>query len=105
MVDIIRAELGNPYDPDERPIPEPTPVRDALLPDLHLGCPVRCLQTNREILENRLLCILLNKLATIDILDEIVDEEGHCPAKAFVVKMDEEASPIYRPDDFTHCKH
>ena len=100
MVDIIRAELDNSYDPDERSIPEPTPVRDALLPDLHLGCPVRCLQTNREILENRLLCILLNRLATIDILDEIVDEEGDCPAKPFVLKMDEEASPIYRPDDF-----
>lgn len=37
MVDIIRAELDNSYDPDERSIPEPTPVRDVLLPDLFLA--------------------------------------------------------------------
>ena len=98
MVDITGSKIGEIYDPEEHSIPIPAPLRDALLPDLHLGCPVRCLQTNREVLENRLLCILLNKLATIDILDEVVDEEGSCPANPFVVKMDEGASPIHRPD-------
>jgi hypothetical protein len=98
MVNVMRDQVVDSYDPDERSIPEPTPVRDVLLPDLHLGCPVRCLQTNRGVLENRLFAILLNKLATVDILDEIFDEEGNRPAKPFVVKMDEDAPPIHRPD-------
>mmetsp|Transcript_30468 Transcript_30468/g.65917 ORF Transcript_30468/g.65917 Transcript_30468/m.65917 type:complete len:707 (+) Transcript_30468:323-2443(+) len=103
LEDIAIAERGEDpetYDPDEHAVGKPTPVRDKLLPDLHIGVGgIKCTHTNREILENRLLSIVLNKLATIDVLSELSDEEGNRPAKPFVVKMESGGKAIYRPDE------
>jgi hypothetical protein len=52
------------YDPDSRRLAEPTLIDDRLLPDLYLGYgDALCTHTQREILHNRLLSILLNRLA------------------------------------------
>ena len=103
LEDIIipeRGENADTYDPDEHAVGQPTPVRDKLLPDLHIGVGgIKCTHTNREIVENRLLSIILNKLATVDVLSEVSDEDDNYPAKPFVVRMESAGKAIYRPDE------
>jgi hypothetical protein len=61
------ANTGNHkrFDPHSKQMPPPVPIDDRLLPDLHLGWggDVMCTHSQREILQNRLLSCLLNRLA------------------------------------------
>ena len=51
------------YDPNDRSLPAPTLLNESLLPDLYLGWgDAQCTHTKQEILRNRLLCVLLNRL-------------------------------------------
>lgn len=55
--------VDHKYDPLSRAMKEPQPIDERLLPDLHLGWgSAQCTHTQRQILENRLLAVLLNKL-------------------------------------------
>jgi len=107
LEDAIIAERGDscsPYDPDERTLGEPIAIRNMLLPDLHVGMGgVSCTHTNREILENRLLSVLLNRLATVDVLAELDGEEGDCPAKPFAVQAEPRGKKMYRPDELVRA--
>lgn len=52
------------YDPEGREMADPVPINPRLFPGLHLGWGhAKCTHTNREVLKNRLLSVLLNKLA------------------------------------------
>eukprot|EP00568_Trieres_chinensis_P011113 CAMPEP_0183296648 /NCGR_PEP_ID=MMETSP0160_2-20130417/4107_1 /TAXON_ID=2839 ORGANISM="Odontella Sinensis, Strain Grunow 1884" /NCGR_SAMPLE_ID=MMETSP0160_2 /ASSEMBLY_ACC=CAM_ASM_000250 /LENGTH=355 /DNA_ID=CAMNT_0025458281 /DNA_START=60 /DNA_END=1127 /DNA_ORIENTATION=+ len=102
MVELARKgaeEKGGPeYEPDVRAEGAPSSAGDGMLPDLHLGLGgARGTHTNRQVLENRLLSALLNKLSTVDMLDEIRDEDGNFPAREFVVKMDKDGEAMNRP--------
>jgi hypothetical protein len=51
------------YDPHGTKMSDPVPVNPRLFPGLHLGWgDAQCTHTNREVLKNRLISILLNKL-------------------------------------------
>ncbi|GAX14805.1 hypothetical protein FisN_29Lh004 [Fistulifera solaris] len=53
------------YKPEGRAMAPPVPINPRLLPDLHLGWGnAQCTQTNREVLLNRLVAVLMNKLAS-----------------------------------------
>ena len=53
----------NQYDPHSTKMADPVPINPRLFPGLHLGLGgVQCSHTNREVLKNRLLSVLLNKL-------------------------------------------
>lgn len=84
-----------PYDPDEFEVMEATPVDERTLPGLHMGMSgVKRTQNRRGILENRLICILMNNLSSNDIRHEFPDAPG-----PFSVVMDAGGSPITRPED------
>lgn len=52
------------YEPHSKALGTPKPIDERLLPDLHLGWgSAECTHTRRQILENRLLAVLLNRLA------------------------------------------
>ena len=59
-----KESSGNNYDPGDRSLPVPTPINPRLLPDLYLGWgSAECTHTKREIIRNRLLGVLVNKLS------------------------------------------
>ncbi|CAB9497137.1 Arginine repressor, C-terminal domain [Seminavis robusta] len=75
------------YDPEDRSFPEPSPINERLLPDLHLGWgDAQCTHTKREIVANRLMCVLFNKLSYNYYKREQKESD------LFVVKMDESAN-------------
>lgn len=52
------------YKPEGRAMSPPIPINPRLLPDLHLGWGnAQCTHTNREVLLNRIMAVLMNKLA------------------------------------------
>ena len=52
------------YNPNSRKMKRPRPLYERLFPDLHLGWgDALCTHTEIEVLKNRLICVLLNKLA------------------------------------------
>lgn len=58
------AKIG-PYDPDSKKLPASILVDDRLFPDLYLGFgDALSTHTQREILQNRLLSVVLNRLST-----------------------------------------
>jgi hypothetical protein len=60
----IQLKDDNQYNPNDRSFPSPTPIDERLLPDLYLGWgDTKCTHTKREILLNRLVSVLLNKLS------------------------------------------
>ena len=90
------------YDPDDRSLPKPMPLNERLLPGLHLGWgEAECTHTKREIIQNRLLCVLLNRLGRnyyyYTGLENGADED------LFSVKMTESSDPIFRPAGFVQA--
>jgi hypothetical protein len=52
------------FDPYDKSLPKPKPLNQRLFPDLHFGWgDAECTHTKREIIRNRLFCVLLNKLS------------------------------------------
>jgi len=63
MEELTRSVNGA-YDPDDKSLPEPTPIDERILPDLYFGWGnAKCTHTKRECLENRLVALLLTKLS------------------------------------------
>lgn len=57
------CEPSEKYDPLDRSMPQPKPINDRILPGLHMGWgDAVSTHTKREILRNRLLAVLLNRL-------------------------------------------
>jgi hypothetical protein len=89
-----------PYDPQSKAMAPPQPINERLLPGLHLGFggPANeCTHTHRQILQNRLLCVLLNKLASnyyLTFLDDSELKREHAP---FIVKIHKDSPPITKP--------
>lgn len=55
---------GPLFEPNDRSLPEPSPISQRLFPDLYFGWGlVKCTHTRREIIRNRIVAILLNRLA------------------------------------------
>lgn len=80
------------YDPNSKSMKPPVPVDARFLPGLHIGWgAASCTHTQREILKNRLLSVLLNRLASnYYYLDE----------KPFIVKIDRNsAHSISKPHE------
>lgn len=97
MEELLKQQQGS-FDPESRSLFEPTPVHDAILPDLYLGWGnAECTHTNREIVKNRLMCCLLNRLGM-----NYCSRNEEC-AEAFVVRMDERASDITNSADFVEA--
>lgn len=66
MEDRVRKSDNNDvkYDPNDKSLPDPTPINSQILPDLHMGLGGTCnTHTKRETLINRLTALLLNKLS------------------------------------------
>ncbi|VEU45151.1 unnamed protein product [Pseudo-nitzschia multistriata] len=91
MEDRIRGS-GATYDPSDRSHPEPVPINNTILPDLHMGWgDAKVTHTKREVLCNRLFAVLLTKLSYNYELrktkktDNIDDDSGE---PYFVVQMD-----------------
>jgi hypothetical protein len=86
------------YDPEDRSFPEPSVINERLLPDLHLGWgDAQCTHTKREIVCNRLLCVLLNRLS----YNFYKKEQNQ--SDLFVLMMDESGAAskaIVEPQDF-----
>lgn len=92
----VLTEMGNqkggtPYQAGSRKLPPPMLIDDRLLPDLHLGFGnALSTHTQREILMNRLLSVLLNRLTTNYMLNMKKEE--------FVVIL-ENGKEIRKPED------
>ena len=83
------------YDSHSRSLPEPTPINQRLLPDLHLGWgDAKCTHTKREVIRNRLLCVLFNKLSY-----NFYKKEQH-QKDLFAIQMNEASKMLYYPQDF-----
>lgn len=92
--EAVKSTAG--YDPDDRSFPEPTPISERLLPDLYMGWgSAKCSHTKREIIRNRLFCVLFNKLSY-----NFYKKEQKQP-DLFVVKMTPETDEaMWTPQDF-----
>mmetsp|Transcript_19329 Transcript_19329/g.28604 ORF Transcript_19329/g.28604 Transcript_19329/m.28604 type:complete len:643 (-) Transcript_19329:116-2044(-) len=82
---------NNLYDPDDRSLPEPTPINQRLFPDLYFGWgSAECTHTNREIIRNRLMATILNRLAhnycIIESTETEISHKDH-EQNVFAVKM------------------
>ena len=79
------------YSPDSKAMGTPKAVHERLLPDLHIGWgSAQCTHTHRQILKNRLLAILLNRLAS---------NYYFLSQSPFVVQMEESGKAISKPGD------
>ena len=93
--DDIQETTGTTYDPDDQSLPEPTPINPRLLPDLYMGWgSAKCTHTKREIIRNRLLAVILNKLS-YNVYKKEQDKTDF-----FAVKMKENSKEIKCPGDF-----
>jgi hypothetical protein len=82
------------YEPNSKEMKKPVPVDERFLPDLHIGFgSAKCTHTQREILKNRLLSVLLNRLAS---------NYYYRSERLFEVHMDDDKSSkkIARPSEF-----
>jgi len=87
------------YNPEDKSMPIPTPVNERLLPGLFYGWGVaNCTHTKREIVRNRLMSVLLNRLGRnyfyYSTKENVAKETLIC------LKISEFTLPIYRPSDF-----
>lgn len=93
---------GEAYDPDAYPVDIPKPLDRPLLPDLFLGFGgARGTHTHRQVIQSRLLAVLLNKLGANDAGDKLSEDEMN-RRERFVVKINvggEERS-VDRPCQF-----
>jgi hypothetical protein len=91
------GHFENGYDPHSRAMNAPSPIDERFLPDLHEGWgSALCTHAKREILQNRLLCVLLNRLSSNYFYSGCKKEPP------FVVRMDETDDAedvITKPDD------
>ena len=96
----IRKEKDS-YDPDSRSMGESVPVHETLLPDLHAGWgDAQGTHTQREILRNRLLCCILNRLGHNYHIDSQRIQGKKTPLSKFVLRMDANSPDITKPHDF-----
>jgi hypothetical protein len=80
------------YDPEGRNMVDPLPINPRLFPGLHLGWGnAKCTHTNREVLKNRLLSVLLNKLGA----NYYMKSKGE--TDIFSVQISEKAQEITTP--------
>jgi hypothetical protein len=83
------------YDPEDISLPEPTPINERILPGLYMGWgDAECTHTKREIIRNRLLGVLFNKLSYNYYKKE--QKAGDL----FVVQMDPKSQKCYYPANF-----
>ena len=55
---------GPSFEPNDRSLPEPSPISQRLFPDLYFGWGSgKCTHSRREIIRNRIVAVLLNRLA------------------------------------------
>jgi len=101
QVEQIIRTLSGSYEPDEKPINQPVAVSEILLPDLHMGAGgIRKTHTNRQIVQNRLFSILMNRLMANYIVDD-VEYMWHCTQPVFQVKINRDDNlTITAPSDF-----
>lgn len=81
---------------------DPTPINPRLFPGLHLGWGdgTKCTHTNREVIQNRLLSVLLNRLgANYHTLTEHGNENAP-DDELFRVQMTGDSEPITTPWEF-----
>ena len=72
---LIGMEEEPHYDPHSKKLPAPKPIDDRVLPDLCTGYgDTLCTHTQREILYNRLLSVLLNRLSSNYLADNGQEE-------------------------------
>lgn len=91
----IQSSEDEDYDPQDKSFPPPTPLNERLLPDLHVGWgEAVCSHTKREIMLNRLISVLLNKLS----YNYYLVESGAPIESLFVVQVGDKECQF--PDEF-----
>lgn len=94
------------YSPHSTALPEPTPIDQRWLPDLYLGWggpTAQCTHTHRQILQNRLISVLLNRLASNyapSAYENEADGDSGNQWMPFILKMDSSSVDITKPSDF-----
>lgn len=92
----IPIDASYKYDPDGRSMPEPVPANPRLLPGLHLGWgAAKCTHTHREIVNNRLLSVLLNRLGANYHIHAYKQNED-----IFALQMTDDDDPVTTPSEF-----
>jgi hypothetical protein len=104
--DSEHVEVSKVYNPEDLSLPEPSPINERILPGLHLGWGnAKCTHTKREVIRNRLLAVVLNKLSNNYHMLEI----GAKDDELFIVKMTKDAKECSRPGEFVEelmrCGH
>uniref|UniRef100_A0A7S1BN76 Uncharacterized protein n=1 Tax=Corethron hystrix TaxID=216773 RepID=A0A7S1BN76_9STRA len=88
------------YNPHEVEVSVPVPVEEVTLPDLHWGHgKVARTHSKREIIENRLISILLNRLSFNNMKNEFPVRKNDKPG-TFGIKMEEDGDLITTPETF-----
>lgn len=83
------------YDPEDISLPEPTPINERIFPGLYMGWgDAKCTHTKREIIRNRLLAVLFNKLSHNYYKKELKSGD------LFVVQMDSKSKKCLYPGMF-----
>ena len=102
------VQVSKEYDPEDMSLPEPTPINERILPGLHLGWgDAKCTHTKREIIRNRLLAVLLNKLShNYHVIEQ---KSGVDNKNLFVVKMKRTSKECRQPgafvEELVRCGH
>jgi hypothetical protein len=96
------AESDAEYDPNSYLLPPPKPVDERWFPDLCLGWgDALCTHSQREILHNRLMATLLNRLAANYALE--MTKIGDAKRAPFVVQMNRSSPALFQPSDFVEA--
>lgn len=94
----LKEASGGEYNPEEYPKVEPSPVHEILLPDLYMGAGDAIkTHTNRQIVQNRLLSILFNRLAANYLRKEVSD------LTEFTVQLDAHSEALTDPPALTQA--
>lgn len=96
MEDLLAAAAGSlVYDAQSKAMKPPKPLDGTLLPDLHIGWgSARCTHTHQEVLKNRLLCVLMNRLAS---------NYYYTDEAPFQVYVDESSKAMTRPTELVQA--
>lgn len=90
------------YDPDDVSFPPPVPLSERVLPDLYLGWgDATCTHTQRELLLNRIISVLLNKLSyNYYLLEQCGEQNGDSSDASSLFVVNVNGIPCYFPDEF-----
>lgn len=88
------------YDPNDRSMGDPVPINPRLFPDLHLGYgDAKCSHTKRQVLQMRLIAVLLNRLGANYHRMASNDSDNESGDSLFTMQLHADGPTITKPTE------